>query len=159
MDPKAPSSNGEGRQAEDRAEALREALLLVLERWFGELPRALRREIDAADVEELKDWFDQALEASSLEDVFGDEEFWAALTGQTQTVSKALRSMMERARAEGEAEAWRGSVLHLLEQRFGPLPDSARQRVGAVTSEKLEVWFARALDAASLEDVFSADEG
>ena len=45
-------------------------------------------------------------------------------------------------------------VLRLLERKFRPLPESARQRVAAADAETLLVWAERVLDANSLDEVW-----
>jgi hypothetical protein len=44
-------------------------------------------------------------------------------------------------------------LLRLLERRFGPVPDWARDRIAAADTETLEEWGVRVLDAGSLEAV------
>lgn len=53
-------------------------------------------------------------------------------------------------RAEGEATL----LLRLLDRRFGPLPDSVKQRISATDADTLLRWGERLLDAKSLEDIF-----
>lgn len=59
---------------EARGEARRGAMLLqrLLERRFGALPESVRQRLAGATAEESEVWFDRALEASSLGEVFGD---------------------------------------------------------------------------------------
>ena len=51
---------------------------------------------------------------------------------------------------EGEA----AMLLRLLERKFRPLPESARQRVAAADAETLLVWAERVLDAKNLDEVW-----
>jgi predicted transposase/invertase (TIGR01784 family) len=57
-------------------------------------------------------------------------------------------------RVEGRAEGEAALLLRLLEHRFGPVPDSARQRIAAADAEALLNWGERLLDAQRLEDVW-----
>jgi len=52
--------------------------------------------------------------------------------------------------AEGRVEGEATIVLRLLERKFHPLPESARQRVAAADAETLLVWGERLLDATPL---------
>lgn len=63
---------------------------------------------------------------------------------------EAFVSGAEQLRREGRAEA----VAELLEQRFGPLPREARQKLQQASSDQIAHWIKRALSAACLEDVF-----
>jgi hypothetical protein len=45
-------------------------------------------------------------------------------------------------------------LLRQLERRFGPLPASITDRVGAANIAMLEDWGIRILDAVTLDDVF-----
>ena len=56
---------------------------------------------------------------------------------------------------EGRTEGARRLLHRQLEQRFGPLPDWARQRLEEANSFELEAWSLRLLDAASLAETFS----
>ena len=56
--------------------------------------------------------------------------------------------------AEGQAKG-RAELLHkLLSRKFGPLPANIEQRLNKATSETLETWSLKLLDANCLEDVF-----
>ena len=57
-----------------------------------------------------------------------------------------------RGRAEGEARAF----LLLAEQRFGPLPQTLRDRVEHADAAAIETWLGRLLAAPSLETLFDA---
>jgi hypothetical protein len=60
-----------GRQ-EGRKEGEAHALLRLLEKKFGAPSRRTQRRITEAELERLSEWFDRALTAEKLEDVFGD---------------------------------------------------------------------------------------
>jgi predicted transposase/invertase (TIGR01784 family) len=57
-------------------------------------------------------------------------------------------------RLEGRVEGEAALLLRLLERRFGPLPESARQRIAAADAETLLVWGERVLDARALEEIW-----
>jgi len=59
----------EGRQ-EGRKEGEAHALLRLLEKKFGALPKGAQRRIARAELELLLEWFDRAVSAERLEDVF-----------------------------------------------------------------------------------------
>ena len=62
-------------------------------------------------------------------------------------------------RAEGEARGSRTALaialLHLLTQRFGLIPDSTRTRIESADTQQLQGWFARVLDAKSIDDALA----
>ncbi|WP_368860935.1 DUF4351 domain-containing protein [Desulforhabdus sp. TSK] len=43
----------------------------------------------------------------------------------------------------------------ILTRRFGPLPDWAEQRLASASSEQLDQWAERVLEAKSLQDVWA----
>ena len=55
--------------------------------------------------------------------------------------------------ARGEARGEAKSLLRLLERRFGPLPEWARERVSAASLEQLDAWLDGVLDARSPDDL------
>ncbi len=69
---------------------------------------------------------------------------------------------MEKGRQEGRQEGMqqgvhKGEALalrKLLTKRFGAVPDSMGARIEVASLEQIEVWFDRAVDAASLTDIF-----
>jgi len=60
----------------------------------------------------------------------------------------------EEGRAEGRMEGEAAVLLRLMERKFHPLSESARQRVADADAETLLVWAERVLDATCLEDVW-----
>ena len=57
-------------KAEGKAEGRAEALIRLAEKRFGPVPAALRDRILAADPATVEHWFDRAIDAPSLDDVF-----------------------------------------------------------------------------------------
>ena len=57
-------------------------------------------------------------------------------------------------RVEGRVEGEAALLLRILERKFHPLPESARQRIAAADAETPLVWGERVLDANSLEEVW-----
>lgn len=55
---------------EGRKEGEAHALLRLLEKKFGALPKGAQRRIAGAELERLLEWFDRAMTAERLEDVF-----------------------------------------------------------------------------------------
>jgi hypothetical protein len=69
------------------------------------------------------------------------------------TVAEELR---EEGRQEGAAGAQRAMLMRILSRRFGALSDDLQSKVMTAGSPELERWLDRALDATTLEAVFSA---
>jgi hypothetical protein len=63
---------------------------------------------------------------------------------------KGLDKGLEKGIEKGEALL----LQRLLVRRFGPLPSDVVAQLGTATTEQLERWGDRVLDAASLDDVF-----
>jgi len=55
---------------------------------------------------------------------------------------------------EGRVEGEAAMLLRLMERKFHPLPESARQRITSADAETLLVWAERVLDANSLDEVW-----
>ncbi|WP_142810906.1 DUF4351 domain-containing protein [Tepidiphilus olei] len=68
-----------------------------------------------------------------------------------QREQSALQQGLQEGVLQGEALL----LQRMLTRRFGPLPEWARQRLEDATSNELETWADRVLDAARLEDVFA----
>ena len=64
---------------------------------------------------------------------------------------------LREGRLEGRLEGESAVLRKLLERRFGPLPDWARQRLAEAAVEQLEAWALEVLDAGTLEEVFRED--
>jgi flagellar biosynthesis/type III secretory pathway protein FliH len=68
------------------------------------------------------------------------------------------RKLIDRGRKEGHEEGVKkgkaGALLQLLERRFGTLPKNVTARVTRASIEDIDRWFDRAVDAATLDDVF-----
>ena len=69
---------------------------------------------------------------------------------EEEVARKAIEQGAQKGRLEGEALL----LQRMLTRRFGPLPDWAQQRLRSASSEELETWADRVLDAQRLEDVF-----
>jgi hypothetical protein len=73
-----------------------------------------------------------------------------------------LRSIWEEGKEAGRQEARKEAVRELLlevlgsglEQKFGPLPSWARERLDQADAATLETWISRAVSSQSLPDVF-----
>lgn len=63
---------------------------------------------------------------------------------------------IEKGLAEGRVAGQAGLLLHLLERRFGDVPEVARERIGDASVSELEVWAEAVLGAASLEEVLAS---
>ncbi|HLA34150.1 MAG TPA: DUF4351 domain-containing protein, partial [Rhodocyclaceae bacterium] len=62
-----------GEQRGEQA-AKRSLLLRTVSRRFKQIPDAIRQRIEQAPVEQIDDWFDRAVDAPSLEEVFGTDD-------------------------------------------------------------------------------------
>jgi len=56
---------------------------------------------------------------------------------------------------EGQTQGKAESLLRLLRRRFGPLPDGIAERLTSATSQNLDRWTDRVLDAATLTELFA----
>ncbi|GKT11023.1 hypothetical protein DSTSK_43280 [Desulforhabdus sp. TSK] len=57
-------------------------------------------------------------------------------------------------KVEGRLEGKCGLLEKILTRRFGPLPDWAKHRLASASSEQLDQWAERVLEAKSLQDVW-----
>ncbi len=57
--------------------------------------------------------------------------------------------------AEGKAKGKAEALMRLLDRRFGPVPDTLRSQVAVADLVTLDRWFDRALDASTVDAVFS----
>ena len=70
--------------------------------------------------------------------------------GIEQGIEQGIEKGIEKGRAEGEAKI----LQKLLKLRFGPLSATLEARISQASTEEIECWTDRILEAASLEDVF-----
>ncbi|HYU30540.1 MAG TPA: DUF4351 domain-containing protein [Thermoanaerobaculia bacterium] len=74
--------------------------------------------------------------------------------GREEGLEKGLEKGLQRGQAQGKREGMRELLLHLLAQRFGPLPDVVRSQVEAITStRRLTSLAGKVLTARSLRDL------
>ena len=66
-------------------------------------------------------------------------------------IEKGIQQGIQQGRQGGQSDL----LLRLLTRRFGAVPEGVRQRIQTASVEIIETWFDRAMDANSLEDVFS----
>jgi predicted transposase YdaD len=92
---------------------------------------------------------------------FGDVElkqtrFYQDVFKEGRLVGKAKGKAEGKAegKLEGRVEGEAALLLRLLERKFSPLPESARQRVASADAETLLAWGERVLDANRLDEVW-----
>jgi predicted transposase YdaD len=69
--------------------------------------------------------------------------------------SSFYQYILEEGREEGARRQVASMLGGLVQQRFGELPDSIRQKIGGAALATLEKWSLRLLDAASLDELFA----
>jgi len=112
-------------QSAPLSETIRERLAEVLQFWLFERVRAL----DA-------------------------EEIFAMITQLTQLEeTRAYQQIFSKGKAEGEARGESKTLLRLLRQRFGAVPDWAEQRIAAAHIEQLDAWLDGLLEAEGVENL------
>jgi hypothetical protein len=67
---------------------------------------------------------------------------------------RGLEKGLEKGREEGREEGLRGTVALMLEQKFSPLPDEARERLRDASMDDLVRFARRILKANTLEEIF-----
>jgi predicted transposase YdaD len=60
-----------------------------------------------------------------------------------------------RGAARGSRTAFATALLQLLVQRFGKVPDAARSRIESADAQRVQGWFAKALDARSIDEALA----
>lgn len=79
------------------------------------------------------------------------------------TIMSTLERTYQKGRSEGHRDGHRegqtqgkaDSLLRLVRRRFGPLPDGVAERLAGATSQDLDRWTDRVLDAATLAELFA----
>ena len=110
--------------------------------WLLQAPRELNERLN----HEIKVW--------------EEEEFHVRYISSIERI--AMEKGMEQGRAigetigeaRGEARGELKMMERLLTRRFGPLPESARERLRRASTEQLEAWSDRVLEATELKAVF-----
>ena len=134
----------------------REDLIRVLANLIVWLPMENQRDLRRA----FKEWFNRILLPKRMPDTEFDDvrdltEIQTMLAERVKDWTRSWREEgfkegIEKGREEGEASV----LAKLLAQRFGPLPQWARNKLHQATGEQLEVWAERIFDAESLEQFF-----
>ena len=70
-------------------------------------------------------------------------------------IRQGIEQGLEQGREQGREEGERKLLRHLIEKRFGPLPDWANARLTSLSTTGIEALGERIFDARSLEDLFS----
>lgn len=92
-----------------------------------------------------KDWRQQGIEEGKQ---IGIEE------GKQIGIEEGKQIGIQEGRLEGRLEGESEFLLYLLEQRFGPVSDAVRARIGSADTQTLLVWGKRILTAQTIEAVF-----
>jgi flagellar biosynthesis/type III secretory pathway protein FliH len=78
---------------------------------------------------------------------------------ERKMLSRAARELLDEGRREGvregEARGQAKALTQVLERRFRVLPAKVRRRIAGAGPGELETWLNRAVDAATLDAVFS----
>jgi predicted transposase/invertase (TIGR01784 family) len=74
--------------------------------------------------------------------------------GLEEGIVKGKQEGKQEGRQEGRIEGEAAMLIRLLERKFRPLPESARQRIASADAETLLVWGERVLDANTLDEVW-----
>lgn len=126
-------------------------LLRVID-WLMQLPDELERQL----TDEIKQ-----LEAETMTYVMSIErlaleqgKLEGRMEGRMEGKIEGKAEGKAEGKIEGKIEGEAGILQRLLVKRFGPLPDVIQQRLDRATSEQLEIWAERVLDAPNLPAVF-----
>jgi hypothetical protein len=74
---------------------------------------------------------------------------------ERKMLSRAARELLDEGRREGEARGQAKALTQVLERRFRVLPARVRRRIAGAGPGELETWLNRAVEAATLDAVFS----
>ena len=127
----------------------------ILSVWIQEyLLRDLRPELNVPEAHDLGEITMQLAERFKLwEQEVAQKALQQGLQqGAQKGRLEGLQQGLQKGKLEGEALL----LQRMLIRRFGSLPEWAQQRLRSATSEELETWADRVLDATRLEDVFGA---
>jgi hypothetical protein len=145
------------------ARAAAEDFLDRLQAWQVEL----RIVFDAGDVERILSFLVYTFRVHRHTDRGTIRKRIAAVVGPNQedvvqsfydmVVQEGFEDGLEKGIEKGIEKGQRAMLLRLLGRRFGALAEPIAARVAAAAPSELERWFDRALDAASLDDVFRSE--
>ena len=75
--------------------------------------------------------------------------------GREEGLAEGLQQGMAAGQERGLLDGKRSILVRLLEQRFGSLADSQKDRIHAAAPAELHCWYQRIFDASSIEDLLS----
>jgi predicted transposase YdaD len=133
-------------------EEIQEVLVVLID-WLKTPEEAgLRRSLTAWLARLLRPHVDRGVDLPEWNDLQEVHDMLA------ERIQEWNRDLIERGRKEGQKEGrMEGESALLLRQlthRFGPLPEDIRARLAKASTDELETWADRVLDAESLERVF-----
>lgn len=125
--------------------------IAALHRWAHVWRDVDRSElpIHGDDAVQLFGWY--LLHVTELE----PERLHATLEVLLQRPETPIMSTATRLRAQGRVEGRVAALLRILQKRFGPLPSDVEPRLATATSEQIDRYLDRVLDAVSLADLLA----
>ena len=75
--------------------------------------------------------------------------------GRIEGREEGRKEGREEGRKEGREEGVRIMLHRLLEQKFGPIPESALEKIDSAAYEQLERWTGRIIGSKSLQQILS----
>ncbi len=132
---------------------------------FGKLPPFINEKIGQASPEEVDIWAERFVQAQTMEEVFEGLRHQSSKPvrgGDDLRAADTLTVAADRAGETERMEKSQSGVFQLLEKqlhkRFGGLPEDYRIKLQQASSEQLQTWGERLLDAQTLEEVFADQE-
>jgi hypothetical protein len=134
------------------ARAAAEDFLDRLQAWQAELRLVFR----VVDRERINSFLLYTFKVHRHTDPTTGRKRIAAVVGpeQEDIVLSIADQLIQQGFDKGIEKERRASLLRLLSGRFGAVPQQITARVDAASAAELEAWFDRAIDAATLDDVF-----
>ncbi len=129
---------------------------------FGTLPAFINEKIGQASPEDVDIWAERLLMAQTVEEVFEGpvyQTFKPIHKDDALTVSDTLTADTDRLNETEKVEQFQPGVFFLLEKllqkRFGSLPEEYKVKLQQASSEQLQTWGERLLDAETLDEVLA----
>ena len=114
--------------------------------WMMRLPDGLEQEL----------WqYVQEIEGESQMQYVTSVERLAIQRGIQQGMQQGMQQGIQQGKLEGKSEGKAELLQRQLTKRFGPLSPDTAQRLNTATTEQLELWADRVLDAPTLDAVFT----